>query len=923
MNKIELEISGFFEFFSSDDNSDFPHSIIGISALNSTLDPTEPIVDSSPFSIELAADAVSQYDHEIRLSDCFSRDPITIGVLAENYLPNDLYMYIKSPTDDDGQLCIGTTTYNAGFDHREDDISVVEVYEADSPAPQYIDSELGVAPEVTVYPRVWKGRRALVYLDGSIWRICYLTENPRFTAGAVVLTMAPIDARIRDHHIGALMPRTARFADKGRDYILSGKKTKHLFFWSSGHGPAYSLPQLSGASTYTLTSGTYEYTGLINTIQNTTTVPAGGALLPALQTAHRIFTPCAPSIGKISGGVSRWGISGRSSSTIYFDVALTTGSNGLSFYCDPALRVLVGDGLGTGADQLASRFGTATYSDPLVAVNVGAPTNAPSVTVSAYQRTSASYGPSLHIGFIWRQTEANAEQLPEAGELFADRIIDQWANGVRACASCADSEAGLESLMQNCDVYSLKPLTAPDASVVRSQNVLNWVKPITDHAASYEIAPNAAINIAQSDQFWIPGESNICLTRQFVAAGNTVWLDVRWTEDGETFIERKIDLIYRDEPVPGVFRYDIGANLARQNAAGTITFAGIGDWFGNRATFTADPTIAALNDSDLLLLYFTSDKLGASLYIPIGDVDRTSFAQNGGTLNLISEWRFEGADALDDNLGALLTLSSTAVSFGFPPLAGGEYRLMRRWIGPLTRDEAPVAIGEEELLEIPTAELEDHIIADYSITFADDKTVTYSDSIAKSIFNAEKTFELDLSLCPLNQQMSPRALAQAMRGTLASLVDRFGAEIMSYRLRVPFELGKKVAPGDSVTLTCSRVVGAGGSAPPNQLECRVFDVEQDVMGQTTSLRVIAHDHRVARYQRGCRILSGLNTITVVVDDASWVTAGMQLYYGTGSLVTVNSKSGNTLTLSASVGYSTVLWQAQQALRFINSTDRLG
>lgn len=920
IERVTLIIDGIYEYFYSDTVSEYSDSIVSISPLTTTLDPLEPIVDSSPFTVELAADV--DFSGAI-LRDLFSQDPISLGVVSRQYRSGDQYMWIRGAADADGTVCIGAGTYDIYYDHDDGSDHVYEVYDDYSwPCNLYVDQVMGIAPEVTRYPRVWKGRHVKLVIGGEIWRECYLTENPRITLSSVILTMAPIDARIRDHHPTPLLPTVARFAAKGRDYV-SNPKTKHLCFWASGRSPTYTIGALNAATTYALVNGTIAYTGLYSTIQPTLSTPPGGALLPPQQTGHRIFTPCSPAIGKVSTSVGWWGITGRSSNTITFDAAITS-DGAFSFNTLPALRVMVTDGAGSAAQQINNRFATASNGDPLLVLAIGSPVDAPTVLARASMRPSYNYGPPLSIGFIWTQNEQTSERI-DVGRYgrssFAWNMIGEWArsgtSAIRAAASCADSEDGLDALMLVCDTYSVKPINTPTAEVAISKTLLGNVRPVTDRAASYEVSPNAALTIAQATNYWVAGEPQLCLNQKFGDPGESVFVTVSWTEDGENFFERKFDLIYRDEPTTGVFRYDLGYSF--KNHVLTQDIAGIGDWFGHRATFTLDPTLVGANEGSILYAYLTSMKLISSLMVSADLVDQQSFFDNSASIPLIKLWRFEDAKHFDDNIGAVLALSSTAISFS----CGSGYEIRRAWIGPAAKHEAPISIDETMLLEIPTAELEDHILSDYSIEFADDKKVTYTDLVAKSLFNAEKTFELDLSQCSLNESMQPEKLAREMRGTLASLVNRFGAETMSYRLKVPFDDGKYFAPGDLISLTCSRVVGNATITPPSNSLCRVFDVEQDFFGQTTSLRVLAVGGGVAKYQRGARILGGFGTTTITVESTGWAAVGDTVYFGNNASATVTAKTSTTLTLSASPKYCNYIWAEYDGNRFNDTNDNLG
>lgn len=913
-------------------SSPIEHAIANISTISSTIDPTEPFVDSSTVTITLAADASAKGYPTVTPRYLFTREPISLGFLADDFLPSDDYVTVQTEEWIDGSVCIGCSTYEFVGVEEDDGILTCEVYGI-APSTQnsayYIDRELGLAPEITDSPRVWKGRLAFLFLSvadipSKPWRIFELAENPRINSTTVELSVVQIDARIRDHHVGLTVPTVAHFAQGGRQYSRN-RKQRRLFFYGNSAGPQVNVGELNTATSFAIGSGTAAYAALYSTIQDTITTPAGERLLPG--GAGPIFTPVRPPICKNWG---RWnGILGRSGQTVYLSDAVT--ANEFSLQLLPAVRMMLTSSSDVAAvTAFATRTAVKSHLDPMVNIYTTGDTNdCPTTTIEVTPTQTSAFSPVYRIGFFWQQNEPGGEKtVPVGAPNIGEKICDEFAI-CRDAATSADSESGFWAAKVSCDNYSFKIISAPNASIdqfVTHQESTgamigkNRQLPMSEHVAFFDLDPSATISVAQAQEWWCPGETDLILDQRFAEAGQTIWLTATWTENGDDELTRHFKATYIDQPATGFFRYEVGEGLRQNNWAPNI--AGVGDWFGYRATFAPDTYFAGDTDADLFLRYLGSSRMQGSLFFSSAQLDRESFRANAYLPNLLDSWRFADAEELDKNLGALLMLSSTAISFRISSTNG--YRVARKWFGRATKDEEPVPIDDELLLEIPVAALDDQVIAEYTLKFIGDKTVSYVDRMAKALFNAEKTFELDLSECALNTSLSPNVAAKLMRGTLASLVERFGGETLTYSLVVPFWVARDLAPGDLIVLTSSQVVGPAGAPNPKTLECRLLEVEHDLLAQRSSLKAFVADHRVAKYQRGCRVLGGFGTTTVTVDDVSWIVDGSTVTTPDGTSRTISSHSSitSTVTFSSAFPWQFLFWQTAQQSRFLTASDPL-
>ena len=943
-----ISISGTYDgVFSDDETGDYPHSIINISPIQATLDPLEPLIDSSPFSVTLAADAKTSSSYVSPLSstvaEFFLRDPGVLGKLTRNYVVGDQYIWADGELD--GLINIGPCVYDTYLDEWVGSETRNEIYPTGYPSQMsnhYVDTTLGIAPVISDRPITWKGRLVWLLESGTLrqYRVCYLTDNPVFGINTVELRMAPLDARIRDHHAVPLTPSVAHFAPSSMRTYVRGQRTKRIAGYLSDGGIKIFSSGTSSISSQSLTTSGITYTGVANSIQTTTTTP-GGVPLEG-NNEQRIWTPASPALYKTS---TNWqGIIGFSSPTLYFFTTMIWGADGGIIETQPAIRFYVSTN--SSGVPVADLRGGLTYSsttkDPNFAINYG---DEGTITVPWIVNSSSQVGantPAPYIVFVWAQNEVDTSyHSPYTSFTFAGAIRHYF--GV-TCPNAASvkGDYNLDWLITNeLDLYSVKPINAATKELVydvhsnkvtrNGQGELRSVTtrtPVTQHCAAYQCKPSTQVTLAQASAWWCPGERDIVLDTQFCAVGASVWMTANWTEDGgTTYFERHFKVTYVDSPASGVHRYEIGDGLDTELTSEMLVgCAGIGDWFGYRATFTPDRVIEGADDSSLMIEYFGVTPFTTSLFIPLYYVDEDSFSVTAHRLPLINSWKFADPEALDENLAAMLALNSTCISFDFDK-SSNYYKIARRWCGAPYKDEPYTDVTDDDLLEPPTASLSEEILADYKLTFAGDQTVTYSDTVAKALYNAEKTFELDLSGCRLNSQMTNVQLGRAMIASLMNLVNRFGAEYQTYSLQIPFSLGCDLAPGSVVRLSSNYVIGqigSGWSARPNNLLCRVLDVTQDLVGQRTSLRVIAETKTTGRYQAGSRIIGGWNTATLTVDDTSWCANGMSVRVGQYSL-SISSFTTTTITLNSSTtGYSAHIYATSlNNNRFVNASDYLG
>ena len=263
----------------------------------------------------------------------------------------------------------------------------------------------------------------------------------------------------------------------------------------------------------------------------------------------------------------------------------------------------------------------------------------------------------------------------------------------------------------------------------------------------------------------------------------------------------------------------------------------------------------------------------------------------------------------------LYVVTYTGISF-----SADGYTIKRLYLGRAMKDERAVVISDDDILSIPRAIKDDHVVSGYEIDLPRGLSVTYQDALARSLYSDSSSIQLDLS-----NSRSPRMTDEEVyigaRASLANMVNLLANERMKWSFGVTFEKGYLLTPGALVDLTCSLTVGAATTPPPSNQLCRVVEVTQDPLGNRTEVTVAATAGGGARYQKGCTVKSwNTSTYVYTVDDASWISAGQTIYYAGGS-ATVSAASATTFTLSSMI-YATAWWRSADSSRFLTASDAL-
>lgn len=921
------------------------HAICSIGTMSSTLDLVEPIVDSSPFSVELALDA-SNASNTVRT--IFSRDPVKLGTLASSYTPTTTSMRIICSAALASQtICIGPASYNythSSFSSSVD-VGTVTAHGVISSAQaqlgfQFYDDDLKIGPDVTMYPARWKGRLAYLYLQNDyfspswlLYRAGYIADNPHFGLQTLTLSIAPLDCKLRDHNVSSTKSTPMHFARTySRSYLPSPLKSAYPALFGEGYlDRGVSLPvSITSGGEVTLTSGSATYSQLYSSLQPVITTPSGACLFPTV--TDDFATPQRPPFLWLnSQSYSEPKFLGRSGSTAYINLTPSQTSLPTAIQVLPTWRWYLtaptapSYRIGSIFTRTQSRVQTPSTSanaEPIARIGTNTTAIAwPMHSLSVSTTYAATGTPSQGwFGLLWMETaEKDDYNIRQLGLMstFLDFFRSSVPDMPGYAVSCADSTLGWDALTATCDCYSMKLVSATRTIQAAEYNVTGGRGDtrIGVCLGLQPLATSEVYSIAQATDFWLRGEDYITLNQQVGSATQKLWLNVTWTEDADGAVEhqRRMRVQYDSYQASGVYRYKV---LKQPKHC-----PGIGDWFGHRATFEIDTTISGESDGDLFSMYLLGDNsMQGSLWLSSYQVDAMSLYQFPLTTPLVSEWIFADAEAFDDNFASMLSMSTSAMSFS---VVGG-YKVCRVATGRALRSASAVAVSDDTIIDLPTASRDENIVSDYTLTMPEPYgSITYSDAAAKMLYSSTSSIEVDLSQCEVAQLGSSSEVVQAMAGTLANMVSILGYDRRQWSFSVPFEVGWSLAPGMLVTLTTSYTIGADATPPPSSTMCRVLDVEQDVVGQTTALRVIPVQSGGAPYQRGCVVLDwDVANLKYTVDDASWISAGMTLYYANGLTVTVASVSNNTFTISGSFEYTTGFWRAAEANRFYTNSDSL-
>lgn len=890
------------------------HAIVNVGAMASTLDPVEAIVDSSSIMVSLAIDA----GDVPTVGEIFARDPIAIGRITASRLPGATSIsFSASSSVTATSICVGVSAYSYSQSTYSGGVSTgtvtLSTYAQDS--FQYYDPDIRLGAEVTRFPATWKGRLAYLYVRrpiGTGWvlyRVCALADNPSRTLSELTLTLSPIDARIREAHVSSPLDIVGKFSGSTRAY--AAQRVNHVF--SEAYiGQGAPLYPSWGGDHFTVSSSDPLYA----TLQPVTTEPAGRNLVRRTW----IDSMCTPTRPPIS--VNSWysmpdkpHFEGRSGTTAY--VSLTPDADSRLLIL-PTARwyVTSGDAIAQLATRSSTRVANPTTSanaEPLVRLSASGSQIADAYvyTVNAYTASpSVTETPlPLYYGMMWESSvnEPPEEDAPSRTDTTGH--VFRRAINVQDLAWSWETTDGWAQFCEAADLYSwklLEPEILTTRSATRVDTSKNWreASGVVHCCGWLPLQSWSQIQIARARYWWERGESQLCLDTQFCDIGESLWVTIHWTEDGENFLDKMAKLQLHDVPTSGVYRY----NVLRSPRC-----AGVGDWFGNRATFTPDRRIEAPSDATLLVSYLTD-----SLKIPSYWVWTASLFNYTVPLGGVDEYGYDTPSDYSESLAGLLIMSGSCLTFDMQNM--GHYIIARKWTGIADKAEYYVDVTDDDLLSIPAVTRDDHVVSTYEVKLPDDKEITYIDRVAAELYSDSDSITIDLA----SSEITELGVMQ-MRSALQNLVYRLGSERLLYSTAIPWEKGWQLAPGDLVRLTSEYTVGVNTSAPPNGVMTRVVGVTQDPVQERTELTLQAIESGAARYQYGWTVIdASADYLTLYLEAmGDWLQEGDIVYFAGGSAEVVTVDYDNNYIVVDTPVAATAIWYDDDPARFMTATDRLG
>jgi len=886
------------------------HAVSAVGAMTSTLDPVEAVVDSSAIMVSLVLDA----GDVPTVGEIFARDPVSIGRITTSRLPGSTSISFSAASSVSvPAICVGVSTFAYTQTTYAGGVSTGTVVLAamSQDSYQYYDPEICMGAEVSRYPTQWKGRLAYLYLTQPItgtWRLyraCALADDPTRTLSELHLSLSPLDARLREAHASSPLDTVAHLSSSTRSY--AGTRTKHVFAEALlGTGTSLA-PSWSGA-TFSLGSSSNP---LYAVLQPVTTEPAGRNLSKRTE-LDSICTPTRPPIAVWTLHLTpdKPHFLGRTGTTAYVSVSPEADSQ-LSVLPTARWYVAASGSLSAFNTRASTRVATpstAANAEPIVRVT-GSTSQIASGGVYALNAYSAS--PSVtqaplpvYFGMVWESSVAEIpdEDAPDltdnTGHVFRRGV------GVEARAWSWETTQSWPQFCEEADLYSwrlLSPEIDTSRSATRVQTSQAWreARGIVHHCGWAPLQSWSQIQVARANRWWERGEAQMCLDTQYCSVGESIWLTVHWTEDGSNFLDMRCKLEYADMPAAGVYRY----NILRSPRC-----AGVGDWFGYRATFTPDQTIAGIWDANLLWTY-----MAESLRIPQDWIDAESLYDYSVPLLGVSQYEYESPSALTDSMAGLLLMSGSCLSFSAP-----WYSIARRWTGMADKAARYVDVTDDHLLSVPMVSRDDHVVSEYKIRLPSTE-ITYVDRVARDLYADSDNIEIDLSTSEVTDDS-----VLLMRAALQNLVYRLGTTRLNYQTTIPFELGYQLAPGDMVRLTSSYTVGVNTASPPQQQMTRVVGVTQDPVQGRTELTLQAVETGAACYQAGAIVIAISSDYTKLwLSDVSWTDSGETVYYAGGSAEVVDIDYDDKYIELDTAVMTTAVWGYDDSERFMTDEDRLG
>ena len=721
---------------------------------------------------------------------------------------------------------------------------------------------------VTKKPVDWIGRRVLVMVDGQIWRIGFLSENPIIQGNRIAFSYVSNENLVSVERSGDYVPTYGTTLAPATNYLyqnIGGYRQWHLFYsapgvrWSAAAGHRNGISHddvLNADAAWELTVGG-DADRFIQLSYFQESDEQGRWQNPRVQivlsnwsaNGHQYLLDVenASYLAYAQGDCAEWNFSFRQTDDLlaFQQDTLATGA----WYCDalivgpvttpcyPTSPVVGEESSSYGNDDffgqidMWSKFDYKITSSDLIC----------QFNASEQVGYLLKFNQPHYCGIVSRRNKLPDEDIRSnsAGNLFAGLApLSSWDVYTSPNTPCDPDRAS-----PNDCFYPIRPRAdgAIHNVIVKNGCVLScdmW--PVTTANRSISIG----IDIASA--WWEIGMAQIFTVAIVpgVSGSDFVPVSISWSEPDGTAMQAEANLRRRsDMDQSSYYCYDI-SNVRFPGGKPCI---GFGSWSPNVVTITR-PVAASVRLGNIVPQMIASadgtttrafDWLGDGLGCPLTTQGATSLSalQSGALPNLW--WHFSPSiTKYSDFLQVATVISGQMIVGAVHPddPAGVFYGPETRPAGRPTASEAVDSWTDADIIGLPQSSGDGGLVyTAYTVTCGG-TTVSIPDWLAADILGQGEELELDLT----DIYSQPKYLTADTVGSLVdSMRDRFGTMRRRWSLRVSIDRGLQRVVGDVVSITSQHLIAATGEIGVTNALARIMSISHDFTAGTCDVQLLA------------------------------------------------------------------------------------
>ena len=734
---------------------------------------------------------------------------------------------------------------------------------------------------VTTVPTEWIGRRVLIFVDGQLWRVLILTDNPHVDAQFVSLSM--IDAV----NVLSVQKKSCQVPA----YATSlATQTISLTFDPIFSCPDFAIP-VKRADAMVTTPGTWGTNGAFTggTLytrrrilyslgewwqhSNGWTVRNGALGIPpltlrliadptAVEQETRYELPMSGGGGSATTTISSTCNLGPAAPTPDLDQFLAESSS-RNFYLRRAeigprtFWAKAGLSYLNSSSDFASvgiwNSGSGFFSPWSVSMK-------PSGRLALISRFSIQAGwPNMgvisrpfYVGLVHRR---NVTAEEDAGELqTATRLVDglysDWSETNQVNAT---TDGPINTVFGGADpdwthtFYAVRPVekgavhnvVVTERGVVCSLDAWDWDRT--------RVSGSLEIDYCEPGLWWEPGIATIKTNALIPLTGTTGEVEIRWQEPSGEWL-RALGTVTYSSVSSGIYTYSIGQDVTMLDGSPCV---GFGTWHGFAPCQITPPTFVRTGMLGWILAKIIAstdstsgrlgDELGDGFALPLTNAALLSFCSvmlPGLTANakFAADEDFSYNDFIEtacrvSGLSVVGRLADPAdLVAGYCP----HGVLMGR---PMSHEEV-ARWTDDDLIGIPqtTDGFAGPIYTSYSITCGS-RHWQINDWLAGDILGQGDELELDLTPIIARRKSVTDEVIEAL---VDRLRDRFGTIRRRWVLRVPIERTLSLGVGDVVAVTSEYLLDPGGGLGVSDRLARILSLTHDFTAGVSDVELIAY-----------------------------------------------------------------------------------